>query len=274
MAIRITCPGCKTSLTLDDDKRGQKIRCDNCDKALNIPAASGAKREKEMAVQNGQSVKAKPARMPPPEFDEEEAPKKSKKKKKQQSGPDLILWLVAGGAVLFLVGVGWGGWAIYKAQKPAPDRVEGPMLVAKPEEKPEMRSGTRIVVPSREEGNPANMKKGGKGVISNVRGSAWRTERRAELKSIQLSYIQFCDDYKGTGRNMMNFMEFIKQSPSSIRDPIKEGYYVMNFKADPRVGESIIAYERDLDNNGHLCCKTNGDVDYVSVEELKAALGN
>ena len=38
MAIRITCPGCKTTLTLDDEKRGQKVRCDNCDKALNIPA--------------------------------------------------------------------------------------------------------------------------------------------------------------------------------------------------------------------------------------------
>jgi predicted Zn finger-like uncharacterized protein len=277
MAIRITCPGCKTTLTLDDDKRGQKVRCDNCDKALNIPAASGAKREKELAVQNGQKVKVKAKSTADPfGGDEDDAPKK--KKKKKQSGGELLTWLMVGcGALVFLGAVGGGVTWLLKNRKEFEPEPERPVLLAKKEEKEEMRSGARIVVPNRNEGNPANMKKGGTAIINNIRGSAWRTERRAELRAIGVEYLTFCDSYKGAGRNLMNFKEHIKFGQSTVREAIEEGYYVMNFKADPREPSSIVAYERDEDNQGfkgHNVVKGDGSVQYISTAELKAALGN
>ena len=142
MAIRITCPGCKTILTLDDDKRGQKVRCDNTTRRRSIPAAmrSQSGEEEEMAVQNGQSVtlKSKPGRCRRRRSTRRKLRSSSKKEEKQQSGPDLTLWLVAGGAVLFLVAmVGWGGWAIYKAQKDArmPLVPKGPRAARQPPRK-------------------------------------------------------------------------------------------------------------------------------------------
>lgn len=272
MAIRITCPGCKTSLTLDDDKRGHKVRCDNCDKALNIPAASGAKRESAMAAQNGQSVKVKTkaAPMPPPEFDEEEAPKKSKKKKKQQSGPGLVLGLVIGGVALFLLALGWGGWWVLANRKEAPPAPDELVVVAPPAEKKDERSGTRIIIPKREDGNPA--KKGGTGIVNSVRGAGYRTERRAELKSLGTSYNQFCDEYKGGARTYENFLDYIKQQ-GPIYEAVKDGYYKINMKAK-QSANSVIAYERDIDNQGYLAVKGDTSVDYVTADELKQALEN
>ena len=154
MTIRITCPGCKTSLTLEDEMRGRKVRCRKCEKVLNIPEASEANREKAAAVQNGQKIKVKaktaPARAE--ENEEEETPRRTKKKK-QQSGPGMQTALVIGGAAVFVLLIASVVmWAVFmKRKEPEPAM---PILVAKAEEPQKERSGTRIIIPSREEGNP------------------------------------------------------------------------------------------------------------------------
>ena len=202
MAIRITCPGCKTTLTFDDDKaRPSRPLRPLREGGAKIPAASGAKREKEMAVQNGQSVKAKPKSAPvvPPEWDGDDEPKKRKKKKEQQSGPGLMLGLVASGILLFMVALGGGVWWVVKNRKEGPPLApEGPELVAKaPEEKAPEISATRRIIPARDDGAPDNAKKGGKGIANSIRGAAYRSERQNELKQIALSYVQYSDEYKG-----------------------------------------------------------------------------
>ena len=50
------------------------------------------------------------------------------------------------------------------------------------------------IIPKIQDGNPA-MKKSGIGIVSNIRGAAYRTERkRSELKQIGLAYNQYSDE--------------------------------------------------------------------------------
>lgn len=276
MSIRITCPGCKKPMSLDEEMRGQKVRCENCDKSLFIPPASMAKGVKEAAIKNGKPKAG--TFTTPSEFDEPEEPRK-KKKKKKEAGSDVMTWVLFGSAALFVIGV-VGVTAAVLLRKPPqlpeaePDK---PVVLAKKDEPGDTRSGTRIVIPTRNDGNPdAPKKKGGTSVSNSVRGAAWRAERRNELNQIGKYYVQFVEDYKGASRNMMNFKEYIKTAPSAIREPIEEGYYVMNFKADPtRSSQCIVAYERDEDSGQrHLAVRGDCSVDYIPTVELKAALGN
>ena len=95
MALRITCPGCKTALKFDDDMRGQKVRCTECDKRLTIPAATANgkahKEEEEDAVQEGRKLRVASAgaknrqEEEGDEPEEDDRPKKKKKKKKKGS---------------------------------------------------------------------------------------------------------------------------------------------------------------------------------------------
>src|SRR5437870_4196763 len=98
MAIRITCPGCETALTLSDDKRGKKVRCRACEKVLSIPGINGkaskhAEEEDhdEEAVQDEPRLKTKPARDDDEGGDEEDRPAKKKKKKKKPGGFPIVL---------------------------------------------------------------------------------------------------------------------------------------------------------------------------------------
>jgi S1-C subfamily serine protease len=56
MAIRVTCPACDALHTVDDDKRGKKIRCRKCDEPISVPASSKKKRDDE-AVQTERKIK-------------------------------------------------------------------------------------------------------------------------------------------------------------------------------------------------------------------------
>src|SRR6478672_9097327 len=40
MAIRISCPSCQATFSLSDALRGKKIRCQQCDKMLSVPAGN------------------------------------------------------------------------------------------------------------------------------------------------------------------------------------------------------------------------------------------
>ena len=289
MAIRITCPGCKTSLTLDDDKRGRKVRCDNCEKVLNIPAANGSKRktQEEAAMQTERKLKGNT--VPAPDEDEEQEEevrpvKKKKKGKKAKKGASPILLIVAAAAAIILL-LGGGGSAYYflrtdpaaaKAREQAKldDKAKkdaaggGPGAKIDDKDKKNEPGGIRLI-PKIEDGSPT--KKGGKDIIQNIRGAVYRTERKSELKQLALTFNQFCDEYKGGARTKENFLIHIKTF-GPIHDALKDGYYQMNMKARLD-GDNIIAYERDEDAQGHLCVRSNGVQDYVPAAQLKKELG-
>jgi hypothetical protein len=273
-------------LTLDDKMRGKKVRCKGCAKVLSIPAAKAkvlAEGPEEEAVQDEPRVKLKKGSVPS-EIDADPPPKKKKKKGKQGFG---VLIMGGAAALLLLLLVGGGVWAFFtfspdkeaqkkkqeqqalldaKAKKDVENAMKGPGAKEKDD-----RSPARIVVPGIKEGNPAT-KKGGTGIISNVRGAGYRLERRSELANIAKSYVQFSDEYKGGSRNMQTWLEYIKTF-GPIHDSVKEGYYQMNFNARLEAG-SVIAYERDIDvGQAHLCVKGDGSVDHVPLAELKAILG-
>jgi ribosomal protein S27E len=276
MAIRITCPGCQTALTLDDKMRGKKVRCKACAKVLSIPAAAKAKvlaeGPEEEAVQEEPKVKLGKASVPA-EYDGDSAERSTKKKKKKKGKKGagvLILAGVAALVVLLIVGGGLSAFIYFKPDKQ--EKKQEPLAKAAPEVKEkDDRTPARIVVPKIQDGNPAT-KKGGTGIISNVRGAAYRAERRSELKQIGLSYVQFADEYKGANRNQQTWLEYIKTF-GPIRDSVKDGYYKMNFNARLE-GSSVIAYESDIDNGqAHLCVRGDGSVDHVPLAELKTILG-
>jgi ribosomal protein S27E len=296
MAIRITCPGCQTALTLDDKMRGKKVRCKACAKVLSIPAVAKAKalahagELEEETVQDEPRVKLKKASAPPEDDSASDDDRPAKKKKKKKNGKKGSGALIIGGvAALFLLLLAGGGlWAFFafrpgeEAQKKkqeqqallaakAKNDAESANKAPAAKEKDE-RSPARIVVPGIKEGNPANNKKGGTGIVSDVRGAVYRTERQSELRQIAISYQQYSDDYKGANRNMDTWLVYIKDY-GPIKGAVKDGYYKMNFSARAE-GTSIVAYERDIDRGDkHLCAFYSGTVDYVPVAELKTILG-
>jgi predicted Zn finger-like uncharacterized protein len=282
MAIRITCPGCKTAMKLGDDKRGKKVRCSECDKVLNIPGMNGKKQhDDDEAMQEGQKLKAKAAVATADEEEEEEpeeerpAKKKKKKKKKQGSGMGLIIGIVAGVVVLLLAA--GGGTAYMLTRNPTRQPPPGPIAQNKdgqPEDK-DTRTPQRIVSPDIREGNPANIDKkvGGKSITGNVRGAIYRTERRAELRQIGLLYTSYCDETPRSARSEEGFLKSMERDYRKVVEVIREGYYVINMKADPKASGSIVVYERDIDTPGYLCGMTDGTVDYVPLDQWKKALG-
>jgi hypothetical protein len=280
MAIRITCSGCQTALTLSDAMRGKKVRCKACAKVLSIPAKSLAKADEhdEEAIQDQPRLKASKASAPvEDEADgDQDRPAKKKKKKKSKQGPNVLL--IGGAAAIFVVLIAVGGLSAFIFLKPAEQKQKQEQVAKAPDAKAKApdakekddRTPQRIIFPKIEEGNPA--KKGGTGITSDVRGAGYRTERRSELRQIAIAYVQYYDEYKGSNRNMDTWLEHIKTF-GPICDAVKKGYYKMNFNARLESG-SVIAYERDIDTGQkHLCAFFGGDVDYVPLAELKTVLG-
>src|SRR5438045_4005360 len=107
MAIRITCPACQAANTIDDDKRGRKVRCRKCEKILNVPEGGAKKKpESDAAFQEGRKVK--PSAAGPRnrrDEDSDDRPTSGKKRQPAQSGFPVMLLVVGGGAafVLFLL---------------------------------------------------------------------------------------------------------------------------------------------------------------------------
>ena len=80
MAIRITCPSCEATYTVDDSLRGKKIRCKKCEEVFAVqPSGGGAARDEEDRARPDRRVAAKPVPKPAParrprDEDEDEAP--------------------------------------------------------------------------------------------------------------------------------------------------------------------------------------------------------
>jgi hypothetical protein len=104
-----------------------------------------------------------------------------------------------------------------------------------------------------------------------ILGAGRRAERNNELKQIGLSFIQFCDEYKGASRTKENFLNYIRTF-GPIHEAVKSGYYQMNMKAK-LTSNDIIAHEQEMDGKGYLSVKGDGSVHLVPEAEWKAALG-
>ncbi|MBI3821454.1 MAG: trypsin-like peptidase domain-containing protein [Planctomycetes bacterium] len=110
MTIRINCPSCETPNTVDESKRGMKMRCRSCKEPFTVPAA---KKKVTEAVQSGTKLKTKSANARKQADDDDDDATPAPKKK----GGGILL-LVGGVAVvlLFLLcgGGGVGGFFLYR----------------------------------------------------------------------------------------------------------------------------------------------------------------
>ncbi len=267
MTIRITCPGCQSPLSLADELRGKKVRCKKCAAAVRVPEdEDDAEDAVELAVQTETKLKVKPKAVAEDDEEESKPAKKKKKKKKAKGGSSVILIVVA--AVVVVLLLGGGGTAAFFFFKPGPAAPRNDGQAKADEKEKDERSGTRIIVPTREEGSPT--KKGGKGIVSNIRGAIWRTERRNELANINKMHSAWA--LEPGPKALDGYLAYIKTEFSAGHGAIKDGYYRVNVNAKPGTSD-IVAGERDEDNPGHLVVRGNGTIEYVSVANWKKAMG-
>ncbi len=249
------------------------------------------KKGNDNGFQEGRKLKAASARAKErveddEDEDEDDRPAKKKKKKKKQGLPMGLL--IGGGigiAVLLIAAVSVSAFYFTRSNNPAKPAVE---QIAKNDDKkggdgggadnqPVQKLPPPVpVLPGKEERlEDRDRKKGGKSIIGNARGAAYRTERKNELKQIGLFYSQYCDSgIPKSARTKEGFLDSIKRDAKVIHETILDGYYQMNMRADHTSSQSIVAYERDPELNGtHLVVRGDTSVDYVTAQELKAALG-
>jgi predicted Zn finger-like uncharacterized protein len=108
MAIRVTCPSCESSYTVDDAMRGKKVRCRDCEATVAVPSTSGkdGKSSSSGAGKKQESISSRPmprvaARASDRDRDDDDRPRRKDPAKK--SG--MLLPLVIGGGVLAVLGV-------------------------------------------------------------------------------------------------------------------------------------------------------------------------
>jgi microcompartment protein CcmK/EutM len=271
MAIRITCPGCQCLLTLADGLRGKKVRCKECAQSLTVPARKGLKTQDEEEDADDTEEQSPPeqprSRMKPDldddeEEEEEDRPARKKKKKKAKKvGSSMPLLVGAGIGVVVLLAVGgavaffwWPGRARQNAQ--AEDKKEDPAQIR--------------IAPKINEGSPTA--KGGKGVVNNVRGAVYRTERRSELAGIKNMYAAFIlENGNPNQRTLDKFLVYIERDFRPVQQAIKDGYYKVNMRAQ-LTGAHVIAHERDEDRDGFLAVMGDGDIRYLRQAELNAGM--
>ena len=248
MAIRMTCTGCDANLTLADNLSGKKVRCKKCGASVKVP---------EEDVDDVDDADD--------EEDERPAKKKKKKKKKADSSIGLIIAGIAVG-LLLLVG---GGVGAYFAFRGNPNDNRQAKAENKKSEEPGGQNKPQIF-PKVEDGSPT--KKGGSGVVNNVRGAVYRTTIRNDLANFHKMFALFVNETPKSQQTREKYLEYIKRDFKTGHDYIIEGYYRLNIKAQPG-STDIFAGERDEDNPGHLVVRCNGAIEYVPAAEWKKAMG-
>lgn len=274
MAIKVTCPGCEASLSLAEELRGKKVRCKKCETSLRVPDDDES--PDDGAIQDNVKLKSKAA-APDDEtvVDDADAPVKKKKKKKKQSGAGMMPIIIVAGVligVFVLAGGGIGAYFLLRTEPvPAPKNQEQAKANEKKDNEPDdNRQPHRIIVPKIGEGNPAANKKGGLGVVQNVRGAVYRAERRSELQGMHRFFTAYELETPRGQRTLDSYLAYIKRDYGPVHDAIKEGYYKVNVKVQPGSNE-ILAGERDIDAPGHFIVRANGTIEHVPEAEFKKA---
>jgi predicted Zn finger-like uncharacterized protein len=135
VTIRITCPSCQASYLVDDELRGKRIRCSQCEEPVSVP---DRKTESRIVDRKGKiapvAVSRGSADGRPASGRDREAFRTASKK---GSGGLLLVLLLGGGAlvVLLVVGAGaliLGGWFIFGTPTRVP-KDGAPVAVAEPD---------------------------------------------------------------------------------------------------------------------------------------------
>jgi predicted Zn finger-like uncharacterized protein len=120
MTIRINCPACNTPNTIDDDKRGGKVRCRKCEEPISVPIGIGSKnkRKDDEAVQETRKVTVKTAAARTRANDDDggmepDDKRPRKKARAAKSGLPMVLVLGAGAAVLLFCVAGVVGLPVF-----------------------------------------------------------------------------------------------------------------------------------------------------------------
>ena len=109
MSLRIRCPSCKAFNTVNDDKRGRKVRCQECDERISVPEDDDA----EEAMQAGRTMRAGAARPSDRDDDEgDERPRIKKREKSTGNATSIVLFLVGGGVLSLCLCCGGGSVAV------------------------------------------------------------------------------------------------------------------------------------------------------------------
>lgn len=104
MSLRIRCPSCRALNTADDDERGRKIRCAECDRRISVPEEEDG----GAAIQENRKLKSRSS----PDIGEEEdrdRPARKKRKSSAGKGNNTMLYVIGGVLVGVLVLCGAGG---------------------------------------------------------------------------------------------------------------------------------------------------------------------
>ncbi|MBI1833111.1 MAG: trypsin-like peptidase domain-containing protein [Planctomycetes bacterium] len=128
MSIRIDCPSCDASNTVDDEKRGSKVRCRKCKEPFMVPAGKKKRDDDDDddqdSVQEGRKVKSKAAARIQADDDDDDKPTPKKKKDEGGMGMILVLGGVAVAFLFLLIGAaGIGGYFWYRSKQADAERL-------------------------------------------------------------------------------------------------------------------------------------------------------
>jgi hypothetical protein len=108
-----------------------------------------------------------------------------------------------------------------------------------------------------------------KGLVQNVRASAYRPMRQNELRQIATYFKNFELDNNRAPRTDEEFINYIQREARDLAEAVKEKYYVLNLKVNMREASSVVAYEALTDAGGHQTVRVDASVAAVPVDELR-----
>lgn len=112
-----------------------------------------------------------------------------------------------------------------------------------------------------------------KGLVQNVRASAYRPERQNDLKQIAIYFRTFTDERNGKNpKTDDEFIDYIKREANHLAKAIAEKYYILNLKVNMRNANGIIAYESLIDAGGYQAARVDGSVQAIPEDELRKLL--
>ena len=97
MSLRIRCPSCKAINRVDEEERGRRVRCEECDERISVPAQDD---------------------------DDDDRPRRIKKKSSAGNGSTTLLLLLGGGVLALFLICGVGGLVAIWMIKAVPGEIQ------------------------------------------------------------------------------------------------------------------------------------------------------
>src|ERR1043165_347030 len=122
MPLRILCPSCKSVNTVDEGKRGQKVHCQDCGKAMSVPVKTATPPQSEPARKAVPTTPSKGRVGDDPGGKDRPIDKKSMPvPAKAGSGKMMLVVSLMAASVLALAGAGVGAYFLwFRDNTPAP----------------------------------------------------------------------------------------------------------------------------------------------------------